>query len=195
MKELQALALFMFVAAVTPGPNNALLSACGLQFGFARAVPHVVGTTIGMGALALAGEVGVGAAVAAVPGLEFGLRLAGSAYLFWIALRLARFATLDTGRVVRPLRTLEAAAFQFVNPKSILFSVAAVATFRPTGLPATVGGVLVVATIMIVVLIASTLWAAGGTALARLARDEKTLRAVNLALAAVLAASIALIWL
>jgi threonine/homoserine/homoserine lactone efflux protein len=171
VQEPQALALFMFVAAVTPGPNDALLSACGLQFGFARALPHVVGTTIGMGLLGIAGEVGVGAALAAAPGRRAGaearpLRLSA---LGRVPARSRRDATLESSRVARPFRVHEAAAFQFVNPKSILFAVAAVATFRPAGLSAALAGVLVVTTIMLVVLVASALWAAGGTALARLA--------------------------
>ncbi len=195
MKELQALAIFMFVAAVTPGPNNALLSACGLRFGLAGALPHVVGTTVGMGLLALVGEVGVGAAIAAVPGVELALKLTGSLYLLAIALRIARDATLARGSVSRPFRVHEAVGFQFVNPKSLLFSVAAVATFRPDGFSELAGGALVVTTIMAVVCVASAIWAAGGTVLARFACDERALRALAIALAALLAASIALIWL
>jgi hypothetical protein len=132
MNELLGLAGFAFVGSITPGPNNSLLLASGTRFGFGRTVPHVAGTAVGMGVLVLAVAGGVGVVLAAVPGAELALKAAGSAYLLYLAFRIASSRGGGGGTVVaRPLGVLNGAAFQFANPKAWLFAVAAVGTFLP----------------------------------------------------------------
>ena len=131
MRDLQALTLFAFVSSVTPGPNNALLWASGLQFGFRATIPQIVGTSGGIGILALAVAAGLGVVVTGVPKVELALKLVGSLYLLFLAFRLAGGAAMQRAQIARPLRFHEAAAFQFLNPKAWLFALAAVSTFRP----------------------------------------------------------------
>ena len=76
-----ALAVFAFVGTVSPGPNNTLLWASGMRYGFRRSLPHVVGTSIGMGALALGVAAGIGALLDTAPFVENAMKVAGSAYL------------------------------------------------------------------------------------------------------------------
>ena len=131
MRDLQALVLFAVVSSGTPGPNNLLLWASGLQFGFRATVPQIVGTSAGIGALALAVAAGLGVVVTRFPEVELALKLIGSSYLLFLAFQLAGGGAIQRAQIERPLRFHEAAAFQFLNPKGWLFALAAVSTFRP----------------------------------------------------------------
>jgi threonine/homoserine/homoserine lactone efflux protein len=195
VREIEALVVFGFVSSVTPGPNNALLWASGLQFGFRRTLPQVAGTSVGIGALAVGVAAGIGLAVAAVPGVELGLKVAGSAYLLYLAVRLAGGGGARRAVIARPLLLREAALFQLVNPKAWLFALAAMSAFRPHGVPVVAGSAAVVATMMLVVVPSASLWAAGGRAIQRVSATERGSRALNRTLATLLAATIAFIWI
>ncbi len=195
MRALEALVLFAFVSSVTPGPNNALLWASGLQFGFRATLPQIIGTSAGIGVLAVAVAAGLGAVVTGLPEVELALKLVGSLYLLFLAFRLAGGAALQRAQIARPLRVHEAAAFQFLNPKAWLFALAAVSTFRPTDLPVAIGSAIVILTMVVIVLPTASIWAAGGTALHRLTASRRAHRALNGGLALLLAVSIAFIWI
>ena len=195
MIQLLGLVGFSFVSAVTPGPNNILLWASGATFGLRRTVPHVLGTAVGLGAMALAAAAGIAALLAALPVLGVAMRVAGSAYLLFLAWQIARSETLAAGEASRPLSIPEAAAFQVVNPKAWIFALGAVTTFRPPELSEVVGSLAIAAVMMAVILPAAGLWAAFGDALGSLLHRERTRRVVNLVLAALVVATIALVWL
>ena len=148
MRDLGALVLFALVSSGTPGPNNALLWASGLQFGFRATVPQIIGTSAGIGILAVAVAAGLGAVVTGLPEVELALKLVGSFYLLFLAFQLAGGAALQRAQIARPLRVHEAAAFQFLNPKAWLFALAAVSTFRPTDLPVAIGSAIVIVTMV-----------------------------------------------
>jgi threonine/homoserine/homoserine lactone efflux protein len=195
MNQLLGLAGFALVGSITPGPNNSLLLASGSRFGFRRTARHVAGTAVGMGALVFAVAGGVGVVLLAVPGLDLALKVAGSAYLLYLAARIATSHGTGGAVVARPLGLLGAVAFQFANPKAWLFALAAAGTFLPPGLAPVAGGLEVAATCATVILGTATVWAAGGAALRWLTDGGRAQRVVNLALALiVLAASVALIW-
>jgi len=192
---LLALAGFSFVSAATPGPNNVLLWASGATFGFRRTVPHVLGTAVGIGAMALLVAAGLGALVTALPGLAAVMKIGGSLYLLYLAIQIARAGSLQRADVARPLNLVGAAAFQAINPKAWIFALGAMSTFRPTDLPVLAGSVLVAATMMLVILPSAALWAIGGEALNRLIADDRTRRAVSIVLAALVAGTVILVWL
>jgi threonine/homoserine/homoserine lactone efflux protein len=194
MNELLGLAGFALVGSITPGPNNALLLASGLRFGFRRTSCHVAGTAVGMGALVFAVAAGIRVVLLAVPGADFAVKVTGSAYLLYLALRIASSHGASRTVASRPLGVLGAAAFQFANPKAWLFALAAAGTFLPAGLAPLAGGLAVAATCAVVILATATVWAAGGAALTRVVDDGRTQRVVNVALGLVLAASVAFIW-
>jgi threonine/homoserine/homoserine lactone efflux protein len=194
MNQLLGLAGFALVGSITPGPNNSLLLASGSRFGFRRTVRHVAGTAVGMGALVFAVAGGVGVVVLAVPGVDLALKAVGSAYLLYLAARIATSRGAGGAVVARPLGLLGAVGFQFANPKGWLFALAAAGAFLPPGLAPVAGGLVVAATCATVILGTATVWAAGGAAVGRLTDGGRTQRAVNLTLAAVLAASVAFIW-
>jgi threonine/homoserine/homoserine lactone efflux protein len=195
MNELLGLVGFAFVGSVTPGPNNALLWASGLRFGFGRTARHVAGTALGIGALILAVAAGIGALLTAVPGADLALKLVGSAYLLYLAFRIASSHLSKRTDISRPLGVLGAVAFQFANPKAWLFALAAVGTFLPPSLAPVVAALTVATTSAVVILGTAAVWAAGGAALNRIADNERAQRAISLTLALVLAASVAFIWI
>lgn len=190
-----ALTVFAFVGTVSPGPNNTLLWASGMRYGFRRSLPHVVGTSIGMGALTLGVAAGIGALLDAAPFVDVGLKVAGSAYLLYVAYVVLGSGGVGSSDIMHPFTLWQGMAFQWVNPKAWVFTVAAVGTFLPPTLPRPAGVALLCGILMVIVIGSSSAWAAGGAGLGRIVEDERTRRAINVVLAVLLVASVALIWM
>lgn len=195
MRDLLPLIGFSLVSSGSPGPNNLVLWASGIRFGYRATLPHVLGTAAGLGGMALAMAAGVGALVTAVPALQLVLRVAGSAYLLYLAYRIAGSRALRPSEAARPMPFAQAIAFQGVNPKAWIFALAAVTTFRPASLPVVSGSLLVAATMMVVIVVTASLWAAGGTAIGALASGPRAHRLMGGAMGLLLAASVATIWI
>jgi threonine/homoserine/homoserine lactone efflux protein len=195
VETVLALVAFSFVSSVTPGPNNVLLWASGAAFGLRRTTPHIVGTAAGIGLMALAAAAGLAALVTTVPGLAIAMKLVGSIYLLYLAFRIAGSRGLAKGELASPLGVIRAAAFQVVNPKAWIFALGAITTFRPVGLSATGGTILVAATMMAVILPTAALWAAAGGAINGLLTNERRRRVVSLLLAALVVATVASVWI
>ena len=195
MDVLLALVVFEVVSAVTPGPNNLLLWASGAEFGFRRTLPHVVGTSLGMGAVILVVAAGLGALVTAVPGIAIVMKIGGSLFLLYLAWQIARSGALARGSMAKPFGVRQAFAFQAINPKAWIFALSAITTFRPADLPAMVGGAVVAGTMMVVVVPTAAVWAAGGGLVGRLLAGGRWHRPVSLALALMLVATIAYVWI
>jgi threonine/homoserine/homoserine lactone efflux protein len=109
---------FVFLGLVTPGPNVILLTASGARFGFRRTFPHIVGIALGVGIIAGLTGFGIGAIIAARPGLEMALKFAACAWILWMAWKLyeSSGAPAAEGKD-RPFTLVEAVLFQWVNPK------------------------------------------------------------------------------
>jgi threonine/homoserine/homoserine lactone efflux protein len=192
---LLALIGYSFVAAVTPGPNNVLLWATGIRFGFRAALPYIVGICVGVGAMVVAVAAGVGALVTAMPALEVALKAVGSVYLLYLAWQVAGSAAVHERDVARAPTFGQAVAFQFVNVKAWFFVLSAVAAFRPPGVHVVLGSLLMAAVIMVVIAPSASVWAAGGHALGRFVSGPRAHRAVSVGLALLLAGMVVLIWL
>ena len=194
MDSLVALVGFSFVSAVTPGPNNVLLWASGAEFGFRRTIRHVIGTALGLGAMALAMAAGLGTLITTVPEIAFAMKLGGTIYLLYLAWQIAGAHALERPDVAHPFGFIQAAAFQAINPKAWIFALGAVTTFRPPELPVAVGTVAVAITMMLVITPSAAIWAAGGGVLSRFITGGRAHRIVSLALAALLALSVVYVW-
>lgn len=190
-----ALVAFSFVSSGTPGPNNVMLWASGASFGFRRTVPHIVGTAVGIGIMTLAAAAGLAALISALPGLAFVMKLAGSAYLLYLAWQVAHAGAIEAGVLARPMGLGSAAAFQVVNPKAWIFALGAVTTFRPAELSPLAGTALVALVMAAVILPTASIWAAAGGVIGRLVTSPRTRTAVSLVLAAMVVASVALVWI
>jgi len=194
LSELWGLAAFSFVSAVTPGPNNVMLWASGVQFGFRRTVPHIVGITVGVGSMALLVAAGLGVLITTVPAVEIGLKVIGSAYLLYLAYQIAGGGASGGRQVAEPLSSWQAMVFQYVNPKAWVFVLAAVTTFRPPDLRVVLGILLMALVMMIVVAPCASLWAVAGTVLNRFLAEGRRSRAFRVALGVLLAATVLYIW-
>jgi threonine/homoserine/homoserine lactone efflux protein len=195
MEQFVALIGFSVVSSVTPGPNNVLLWGSGAAFGFRRSLRHVVGTALGVGAMALAAAGGIGALLTTVPEMTIAMKTGGSLYLLYLAWQVAGASAIEQRQVARPLGLLQAAVFQVINPKAWIFAVGAITTFRPTGVPMLTGSLVVAATMMVVVVPTAAVWAGGGRLLSPLLANRRAHRIVSLALAAMIAATVVLVWI
>ena len=195
MSQVVALLAFAFVGTVSPGPNNTVLWASGLRFGFRRTVPHVLGTAFGIGLLVVAVAAGIGALSEVVPAAELVLKIVGSLYLLYVAYLILGSGGIGRTEVTDPLNIWQAIAFQCVNPKAWIFAIAAVGTFLSPTLPWIVGVFVLAGILMVVVVGSSSIWALGGAALGRVVDDARTRRVINIGLSALLVASVALLWI
>jgi len=129
------LALFAFVASITPGPNNLLLMRSGASFGVRRSLKHLFGVQAGFVALVLLSHIGAAALLLAMPRAFGVLRWACAAYLLWLAwliLRDARPRAADApapAAASRPMRFAEGLAFQLINPKAWMMAVTVASAF------------------------------------------------------------------
>lgn len=186
------LAVLVFACAMsfTPGPNNILLAASGVNFGFTRTIPHMAGVTIGFFVLMASCAAGLGLVFAAVPALHIALKVAGAIYMLYLAYKVstAHLAN-DTQSPARPFTFLQAAAFQWVNPKAVLASVSAIAIFvRPDHQTFDIPLMLLAFTIATTGSVLT--WSAFGVALRGLLKDPSHARIFNTAMALLLVASI-----
>ncbi len=123
------------------------------------------------------------------------MKVAGSAYLIYLAWQIAAAHALQRSDVARPVGLLQAAVFQAINPKAWIFALGAVTTFRPAELSGMAGGVAVAVTMMIVIVPSAALWAWAGGVVGRLLEGGRWHRLVSLVLAGTLAATVVTVWL
>jgi threonine/homoserine/homoserine lactone efflux protein len=185
-----AFVVFALVSLFTPGPNNVMLMTSGVNFGFRRTLPHALGVTLGFGFLVLVVGLGLGAVFAAFPVLYTILKFVGAAYLIYLAWLIAWSGPAEAkeGRG-RPLSFLEAAAFQWVNPKALVMAIGAVSTYAAVAaFPANVAVLSLIFTSL--GFLSSGTWILFGTSLRAIVTDPKRVRAFNLVMAAALVASL-----
>lgn len=177
---------YVVTMSVTPGPNNLMLAASGVNFGLRRTLPHLLGVSIGHGVQVLIVAGALTWVMAWLEALRLPLVFAGCAYLLWLALRQARAGAPGAGGAARPLGFLGAAAFQWVNPKAwmMVFNVAILFLPRDGGWPAALVLALLCA---LVNLPCIALWAVAGDRLRRWMKQPRVLQAFNLTMAALLA--------
>ncbi|MDQ2089769.1 LysE family translocator [Marimonas arenosa] len=142
---LSALVGFAFVSSITPGPNNLMLMASGANFGFRRTIPHMLGIGIGFTVMVVLVGVGLIRVFDLWPLSHLVLKVFSVGYLLWLAWRIARAAPPEGGgRTGRPLTFLQAALFQWVNPKAWSMAVTAVSLYAPDRSLAAIGLVAVI---------------------------------------------------
>jgi threonine/homoserine/homoserine lactone efflux protein len=185
-----ALVVYAFVTSVTPGPNNFMLLASGVNFGFFRTIPHILGISAGFASLLVAVGLGLGALLSAYPTLHTALKIAGAAYLLYLAWRIARSRSMGgSGNQTRPMSFLEAAAFQWVNPKAWVLAVTAMAVYTNPAQPF-LPVAIVTAAFTLVNLPSVSSWAGFGMALRGFLADPVRLKWFNVAMGVLLAATL-----
>jgi threonine/homoserine/homoserine lactone efflux protein len=187
---LLALVLFAFATSITPGPNNMMLFASGVNFGFRRTVPHMLGIGAGFLSLLIGVGMGLGAVLHAYPPAFIALKVAGGLYLLWIAWKIGSSRSMGEGEAkARPMTFLGAAAFQWVNPKAWVMAVTAMAVYpNPEHYALTVA---IVALVFAAVNVPSvSTWAGFGSALREWLSVPVRLKWFNITMAVLLVLSL-----
>lgn len=192
LQLLLALAGFAFASSVTPGPNNMMLLASGVNFGFGRSIPHMLGVSLGFVAMLVIVGLGLGQIILKSPQVHLVLKAASVAYLGWLAWRIATSGPItaeDATGTARPLSFIGAAMFQWVNPKAWAIALTAVAAYvQPADYLASL---LIIAAVFALVNIPSiAIWTGFGVMLRGLLRDPRQVRVFNVAMALLLVASV-----
>ena len=192
LEDLAALSGFAFALTCGPGPNNAMLSASGANYGWRLSVPHAMGVAVGFPVLIVAVAMGLERALGTFPRIVEGLSLIGFVMILWYAWRIATAGGTSEQVKDRPLTFMQAVAFQWVNPKAWALSVyitASYAVSESAGL-----NTLLVAVVFLVAGFASShAWVVFGAGIGRWLTRGWRLRAFNLVMALTLVASA--IWL
>ena len=188
---LGPLVLFAMAMCLTPGPNVVMVTASAVNFGFRRAIPHMLGITLGFGVMVMAAGCGLAGLFQAEPRLHTLLKYAGASYLLYLAWRIAQAdaASRDSTRA-RPISFVEAVLFTWVNPKGWVTAVGALAAYTTLD-----GDVLmqtsVIASVLAVACLASVVtWAAFGSAIGRFLRRPHARRTFNWSMAGLLVLSL-----
>jgi threonine/homoserine/homoserine lactone efflux protein len=179
---------FAFAAAVTPGPSNIILASAGANGGLRRGAPCLFGVTLGMGAMLAIVAFGIGNLILDRPQLLASLQWIALAFLLWLAWKIATAGRV-VGRGGAIMGFWQAAAFQWVNPKSWLVSASAAATFLNAGTGALTQSLSLGALFVLAAFPACFAWLLFGASAQRLLRTDRALRRFNLAMAALLAGS------
>lgn len=180
-------ATYSFVMSITPGPNNVMLTASGATFGFRRTVPHMLGICVGFGVQLLAVCAGLGAVFTRWPELQALLRWLGAAYLLYLGWRMLGGGESRAAQRTRPVKFVEAAIFQFLNPKAWVMTVTAASLFLPRQMSLLAACLYMVAVMGIINLPCIAVWALFGSSLRVLLARPASRIAFNAAMAIALA--------
>lgn len=184
-----ALLAFAFVTSVTPGPNNVMLLASGVNFGFRRTVPHMAGIALGHAFMVFLVGVGLMGLFIGYPPAQIALKLVSTVYMLFLAWKIANAAPPEGARSEgRPLTFLQAAAFQWVNPKAWIISLGAVSIYAPGQEWAAVGWVAL--GFLSVGWVTTVIWTTLGLGVRRLLQSPRMLRAFNYTMAVLLVVSL-----
>ncbi len=200
--QLLALSVFAAVSSGTPGPNNLMILTSGVNFGMKRSMPHLMGITLGFCFMIFCVGMGLQTMFTVFPQLETVLRYGGTAYLLWLAWKIANSGPVagpkssEDGKAgAKPMGFWAATAFQWVNPKAWFMAISAITTYASTAASAEVGSKL--AQVLLVVLVFGVInlplvacWGWFGSAMRRFLQDAKNLKMFNVTMAVMLVASL-----
>jgi threonine/homoserine/homoserine lactone efflux protein len=193
--SLAPLILFAAVSTVTPGGATTLATASGAQFGFRRSVPLIAGIAVGLASLAAAAAAGLAGVLLAAPSLRVAMKLAGTAYLLWLAWKIGRSGPLNLdAKQQTPTTFIGGACLLWLNPKGWAVAFGAAASFSvlargPLHLAALLGSAFGIAAA-----VSLSLWCVAGVVLARLLKTSRQWRVRNAVLGVLLAVSIIPVW-
>ena len=185
---LIALCTFAFVSSVTPGPNNLMLMTSGANYGIRRTLPHFLGVVLGFLLMIVLVGFGLLRVFDAYPASHDVLKLLSIAYLSYLAWKIATARPQLSSASGRPLSALQAALFQWVNPKAWAMALTALTAYSPSQ------GIAMVALVALVCAVVNTpsvfVWVVLGSQLKRLLANETRLRIFNYSMALLLLATL-----
>lgn len=184
IEHVLAFTTFAMVATITPGPNNLMLMSSGSVFGFRQTLPHIAGVVSGLAVLLSAMILGLGLLIEQWPVVMRAVQFAGGAWLAWLGARLLWAAigqqiashNTESAAAGRPLRALEAALFQWANPKAIAMTASCAAAFTALSPSIAIRFLTMVSIYSLSALISSFLWTLTGSSLALLLSSGQSAR-------------------
>ncbi len=187
--QIIALAAFAFVSSITPGPNNLMLMASGANFGFLRTFPHMLGVTLGFAFMLILVGIGLVQIFDAYPVTYRVLMLFSVVYLLYLAWKIATAAAPKaSNNAGKPFNFLQAALFQWVNPKAWAMALTAISVYAPSR---TLTSILIVAAVFgMINLPCVSSWAVLGQQIRRVLTNPVRLRLFNGTMAALLIGSL-----
>ena len=167
------LVTFYFVMYVTPGPNNAMVLTSGVKFGFSKTIPHMSGITIGHVCQTVVVCLGLGKIFQMFPNIQNVLKILCSLYLLYLGYKIiGSFSKIEEDGS-RPLKFYEASLFQLVNPKAWTISTMVASGFLPNDEKLIISILFISITALIICPLSISVWAAFGTGIRNLVKNNK----------------------
>ena len=191
---------FLWVAAITPGPNNMLLTASGANFGFIRSFPLMLGIMLGMQIMLLMVAFGIGGLILVYPAIHLLLKIAGSLYLLWLSWKIASapYEELDISNLSVPGKAMpfwQGGILQLINPKAWLMSLGAVASFSLAGAQYHSSVLAISFAMFLVNIVAGIIWLRFGSFIGRWLKSPRAWKIFNICMGLLTASCVILIWL
>ena len=184
---LVAISVYYIAMYVTPGPNNSILAASGIKFGFIRTIPNIFGIPTGHGIQLILVSLGLGSLLLQFPYLLSALKYLGATYLLYLAWKMLGSLNIQVAEdKSAPLRYYEAILFQFVNPKAWVICITAVSLFYPERENIFVGIFFMVVMSTIINIPSISIWAFGGSVIRGYLNNTKFKKTVEWLLAILL---------
>ena len=188
--EIVSIALFWFVTAYTPGPNNVVASYSGFNFGIVKTIPHILGVTLGFTSLVLFLTIGLINVFKLFPIIQVFMKYLGTIFLIYLAYKIATSDTSDETKKDNPVKFIETFFFQYLNPKGVTVAIIVVSTYVELG----ENYINYASQVVILALLFSstsiTLWTFIGKFLRKFATNEKFIKYFNYAMSGLLLLSI-----
>ena len=168
-----ALVSFYFVMYITPGPNNAMVLASGLKFGFLKTIPHMSGITVGHISQLILVCLGLGKIFQIFPQLQNILKIFCAIYLLFLGYKIIGSFSKIKEDDSRPLKFHEAALFQIVNPKAWTISSMAASGFLPKDGNLIISIFFIALVALVICPLSISPWAGFGSAIRNLIKNNK----------------------
>ena len=181
-----ALIVYYFIMFATPGPNNAMLTASGMKFGYLRTLPHIIGIPLGHFIQITLVCYGLGNVFIKFPQIQFYMKFLCFVYLLYLSWKMLGSISVTKKETGRPLKFYEASLFQFINPKAWTIAIAAVSGFFPSDENFFVATMFLAVTAPFVCIPSISLWALFGNSLRIFVSNTKTKKIIEYILAILL---------
>ena len=188
--EILSIAIFWFVTAYTPGPNNVVASYSGFNFGINKTIPHILGVTLGFTSLVIFLVVGLINVFKLFPIIQIVIKYLGTIFLVYLAYKIASSTKSTDIERENPVKFIETFFFQYLNPKGVTVAIIVVSTYVDYGENYVNYATQIVLLAFLFSLSSITLWTFIGKFLRKFATNDKFIKYFNYAMSGLLLLSI-----
>ena len=188
--EILSIALFFFVTAYTPGPNNVVASYSGFNFGIIKTIPHILGVIMGFTSLVFFLTIGLINIFKLFPIIQEIIKYLGTLFLIYLAYKIASSTASQETKKVNQVKFIETFLFQYLNPKGVMVAIIVVSTYVELGENYINYATQVVSLALLFSSTSITLWTFIGKFLRKFATNDKFIKHFNYAMSGLLLLSI-----